>query len=70
MLSANKVKMSGSEKTKANVNTGNKIFGKHIRQFLREKIPPKRHCSRAKQRQRKTKGRAACANLFFFCFFC
>ena len=24
------VKMSGSEKRKANMNTGNKIFGKHI----------------------------------------
>ena len=29
-----KVKMSGSEKIKANMNTGNKIFGKLIRQFL------------------------------------
>ena len=29
-----KVKMSGSEKIKANMNTGKKIFGKHIRQFL------------------------------------
>ena len=28
------MKMSGSEKIKANMNTGNKIFGKHIRQFL------------------------------------
>ena len=28
------VKMSGSEKIKANMNTGNKIFGKHMRQFL------------------------------------
>ena len=28
------VKMSGREKIKANMNTGNKIFGKHIRQFL------------------------------------
>ena len=28
------LKMSGSEKIKANMNTGNKIFGKHIRQFL------------------------------------
>ena len=28
------VNMSGSEKMKANMNTGNKIFGKHIRQFL------------------------------------
>ena len=27
-------KMSGSEKIKANMNTGNKIFGKYIRQFL------------------------------------
>ena len=24
----------GSEKIKANMNTGNEIFGKHIRQFL------------------------------------
>ena len=28
------MKMSGSEKTKEKMNTGNKIFGKHIRQFL------------------------------------
>ena len=28
------LKMSGSEEIKANMNTGNKIFGKHIRQFL------------------------------------
>ena len=28
------VKMSGGEKITANMNTGNKIFGKHIRQFL------------------------------------
>ena len=32
--SASKVKMSGSEKIKANKNTVNKIFGKHIRQFF------------------------------------
>ena len=31
---AGQVKMSGSEKVKANMNTGNKIFGKHIRKFL------------------------------------
>ena len=35
MPAASKVKMSGSEiKIKANMNSGNKIFGKHIRQFL------------------------------------
>ena len=34
MLAASKVKMRGSEKIKANMNRGNKIFGKHIRQFL------------------------------------
>ena len=28
------VKMSGSEKIKVNMNIENKIFGKHIRQFL------------------------------------
>ena len=28
------VKMSGSEEIKANISTGNKIFGNHIRQFL------------------------------------
>ena len=28
------VKMSGSEKTKVNMDTENKIFGKHVRQFL------------------------------------
>ena len=33
MLAASKVKMSGSEKTKVNMNTGNKIFGKYIRQL-------------------------------------
>ena len=40
MLEASKVKMSGSEKIKANMNTGNKIFGKHIpvRQFLHKNI--------------------------------
>ena len=27
------VKISGSEKITANMNTENKIFGKHIRQF-------------------------------------
>ena len=31
---ASKVKMSGSEKIKANMNTENKIFGKDIRQFV------------------------------------
>ena len=34
-----KVKMSGSEKIKANMNTRNKIFGNHIRQF-----PHKKYC--------------------------
>ena len=34
MLAASKVKMSGTEKIKANMNTVNKIFGKHIRQFV------------------------------------
>ena len=29
-----KVKMSGSEKIKGNMNTRNKICGNHIRQFL------------------------------------
>ena len=28
------VKKGGSEKIKASMNTGNKIFGKHIPQFL------------------------------------
>ena len=28
------VKMSGSERITANMNTGNKIFDKHMRQFL------------------------------------
>ena len=50
------VKMSGSEKIKANMNTGNKIFGNHIRQFLLKNNV---------QRQRETKKRAASANLFF-----
>ena len=78
MLAASKVKMSGSEKIKANMNTGNKIFGKHIpvRQLFHKNIlylfckvwcfsRTKRRCSRAKKRQRKTKMRAARANLFF-----
>ena len=34
MIAASKVKMSGSDKIQVNMNTGNKIFGKHIRQFL------------------------------------
>ena len=34
LLAASKVKISGSEKIKANMNTGNKIFGMHVRQFL------------------------------------
>ena len=35
MLTASKVKMSGSEiKIKANMDSESKIFGKHIRQFL------------------------------------
>ena len=34
MLAASKVKMRGSEKIKPNMNRGNKILGKHIRQFL------------------------------------
>ena len=50
-----KVKMSGSEKVKANMNTGSKICGK-TRKFY----------SRAKQEQRKSKKRAACTNLFSF----
>ena len=38
MLTASKVKMSGSEKNKSKlVNTSNKIFGEHIRQFLHKK---------------------------------
>ena len=31
---SDQVKMSNSEKIKANMNTGDKIFGTHIRQFL------------------------------------
>ena len=31
---ASNVKMSGSEKIKANMKSGNKIFGTYIRQFL------------------------------------
>ena len=53
------VKVSGSEKIKVNMNTGKKIFGKHIRQFLH-----KNNDSHAKQRQGKTKKRAARPNLF------
>ena len=34
MIAASKVKMSGSDKIQVNTNTGNKTFGKHIRQFL------------------------------------
>ena len=59
---ASKVKMSGSEKIKANMNTGNKIFGStydnsSIKIIVAGKfdVSAKRHCSDAKQRQRKTK---------------
>ena len=34
MIAASKVKMSGNDKIQANMNTGNKIFGKHIGQLL------------------------------------
>ena len=34
MIAASKVKMSGSDKIQVNMNTGNKTFDKHIRQFL------------------------------------
>ena len=34
MPAASKMKMRGSEKIKANMNTGNKIFGTYIRQCL------------------------------------
>ena len=69
ILAASKV--SDSEKIKENMNTGDKILGKHIRQFLHKIMCNwevwrfsriKRHCSRAKQRQRKTKMRVARAN--------
>ena len=36
MLAASKVRMSGSEKIKVNMNIGKKICGKYIRQFLRK----------------------------------
>ena len=59
---ASKVKMSGSEKIKANMNTGNEIFGStydnsSIKIICSWKfdVSTKRHCSRAKHRQRKTK---------------
>ena len=32
------VKMSGSEKIKGNMNVGNKIFGKHMGQFLHKNV--------------------------------
>ena len=34
MLAASKVKMGGIEKNKTEHETNNKLFGKHIRQFL------------------------------------
>ena len=34
MIAASKMKMSGSDKIQVNMNTGNKTFGQHIRQFL------------------------------------
>ena len=34
MLAASKMKMSGSENIKAYMNTGNEIFGKHVRRFI------------------------------------
>ena len=36
MLACSKVKMRGSEKKKASMNTGDEIFAKHIRQFLQK----------------------------------
>ena len=68
------VKMSGSEKVIAIMNTGNKIFGNTYdnssikimcNQYVLRFSRTIRHCSREKQRQRKTKNRAARANLFF-----
>ena len=40
------VKMSGGEQITANMNTGNKIFGKHMRQFLAQHsvVTLLRHC--------------------------
>ena len=59
------VKMSGSEKIKANINTGNKIFGK-TRKF--ELLVVQNGVivvqNNGQERQKK---RAACANLLFFC---
>ena len=35
---SSQVKMSGSEKIKVIMNTGNKIFGEHIWQFLHKNV--------------------------------
>ena len=63
--------MSGSEKIKANMNTGNKIFGKHIRpdstmdRTFDVFVVQNNIVVTQKKRQRKIKKRAARADLFF-----
>ena len=58
MLAARWKWAPGSEKIKANMDTGNKIFVKHRRQDWRFSRT-KGLCGGAKQRQRKSKKRAA-----------
>ena len=56
--------MSGSEKIKANMNTGNKIFGKTRKlEVLAVQNGIIVMQNNGKERQKK---RAACANLLFF----
>ena len=68
MLAASKVKMSDSEKKKANKDITNNNFGEHIRHFLYKMCNwDVLRCRRAKQRasNKCTKKRAALAKLFF-----
>ena len=44
--------MSGSERITANMNTGNKNFGKHIRQYLHEKKIKKSEGQRRSTREK------------------
>ena len=81
MIAASKVKMSGNDKIQANMNTGNKIFGKHIGQLLhkiKKGIVVVQNNGKERQKShvqivlliRKIKKCAARANLscFVFCF--
>ena len=66
--------MAVTNKIKANMNTGNKILGKHIQQFLNKNNVIRKFDALVVQNsvvvvqnnsREKTQKRAACANLFF-----